>query len=78
MSDAGHVLRADSYRWAERWEAPAEPVNVFVSPPFADFTRRPEALLQLFMKQIIRKSDDALSLARLLGPNKRRTAAGER
>jgi 16S rRNA (guanine(966)-N(2))-methyltransferase RsmD len=47
MSDAGHVLRADSYRWSERWEAPAEPVNVFVSPPFADFTRRPEALLQL-------------------------------
>jgi len=47
MTGAGRVLRADAYRWAERWQAPAEPVNVFVSPPFADFSRRPEDLLQL-------------------------------
>src|SRR5262249_34864483 len=32
----GTVRRADAYRWVEHWEAPAEPVNVFVSPPFPD------------------------------------------
>jgi 16S rRNA (guanine966-N2)-methyltransferase len=41
------VVRSDAYRWAERWLAPAEPVNVFVSPPFADFQNRSEAFLQL-------------------------------
>lgn len=41
------VLRSDAYRWADRWQAPAEPVNLFVSPPFADFQRRPDALVQL-------------------------------
>jgi 16S rRNA (guanine966-N2)-methyltransferase len=31
------VLRADVYRWAERWVTPTTgPVNVFLSPPFPD------------------------------------------
>jgi 16S rRNA (guanine966-N2)-methyltransferase len=47
LADRGRVLRADVYRWAERWQAPAEPVNVFVSPPFADFERRRDDLLRL-------------------------------
>jgi len=47
MSDAGRVQRGDAYRWVERWQPPAEPINVFVSPPFADFTRRTEDLIQL-------------------------------
>lgn len=34
------VLRQDVYRWAERWAASAEPVNVFLSPPFVDLTER--------------------------------------
>jgi 16S rRNA (guanine966-N2)-methyltransferase len=34
------VVKADAYRWAERWRAPNEPVNVFVSPPFADYVQR--------------------------------------
>jgi 16S rRNA (guanine966-N2)-methyltransferase len=41
------IVRADVYRWGERYEAPAEPVNVFVSPPFADLERRPDDLLGL-------------------------------
>jgi 16S rRNA (guanine(966)-N(2))-methyltransferase RsmD len=45
MSDQARVLRSDVYRWAERWEPPAEPVTVFFSPPFRDFDRRPEELL---------------------------------
>jgi 16S rRNA (guanine966-N2)-methyltransferase len=41
------LARTDVYRWAERWTAPAEPVTVFLSPPFVDFERRPEELLQV-------------------------------
>jgi 16S rRNA (guanine966-N2)-methyltransferase len=43
----GHVLRADVYRWAERWIPPAGPVNLFLSPPFADLTDRFETFLHL-------------------------------
>src|SRR2546422_10969731 len=30
FAEEGTVRRADAYRWAEHWEAPAEPVNVFL------------------------------------------------
>jgi 16S rRNA (guanine(966)-N(2))-methyltransferase RsmD len=36
-----HVLRQDVYRWAERWSPLPEPINVFLSPPFADLDERP-------------------------------------
>jgi 16S rRNA (guanine966-N2)-methyltransferase len=39
------VQRADVYRWVERWQPPGEPVNVFVSPPFADYQRLDAMLL---------------------------------
>ncbi len=41
------VLRADVYAWGDRYEPPAEPVTFFISPPFADLERRPDALLKL-------------------------------
>jgi 16S rRNA (guanine966-N2)-methyltransferase len=42
------ILRSDVYRWAERWQPPAEPINVFLSPPFDDFENKlPEMLLLL-------------------------------
>jgi 16S rRNA (guanine966-N2)-methyltransferase len=44
VEERGTLVRADVYRWAERWQPPAEPVNVFLSPPFSDFQRRPEEL----------------------------------
>ena len=44
---ATRIDRADVYRWAERWQPPAEPVTVFISPPFADFEQRAEDLLSL-------------------------------
>jgi 16S rRNA (guanine(966)-N(2))-methyltransferase RsmD len=44
---AGRVLRADVYRWVERWQPPAEPVNVFVSPPYPDLERRQDDMLAL-------------------------------
>jgi 16S rRNA (guanine(966)-N(2))-methyltransferase RsmD len=45
VADRARIVRNDVYRWAERWETPAEPVTVFFSPPFRDFDRRPEELL---------------------------------
>jgi 16S rRNA (guanine966-N2)-methyltransferase len=47
VAEMATLLRADVYRWVERYEAPAEPVTVFISPPFADLQRRADDLLQL-------------------------------
>src|SRR5262249_41815163 len=38
-------VRADVFRWAERWPPPAEPVTLFLTPPFADLDKRPEEFL---------------------------------
>jgi 16S rRNA (guanine(966)-N(2))-methyltransferase RsmD len=45
LLDSSRILRADVYRWAERWSPPADPVNVFLSPPFADLEGKPGELL---------------------------------
>jgi 16S rRNA (guanine966-N2)-methyltransferase len=42
---SSRIVRTDVYRWAERWQPPAEPVNVFLSPPFADLENKPDDLL---------------------------------
>lgn len=47
VEEQGTVIRMDVYRWVERWRPPSEPVNVFFSPPFADYTRRPEEFLAM-------------------------------
>jgi 16S rRNA (guanine966-N2)-methyltransferase len=47
VADRATLARADVYRWGERFEPPAEPVNVFLSPPFADLERRTDYLLGL-------------------------------
>jgi 16S rRNA (guanine966-N2)-methyltransferase len=39
------IYRTDAYRWIATWRAPAEPVNIFLSPPFPNLTERPEDLL---------------------------------
>lgn len=41
------LARSDVYRWVDHWRAPAEPVTVFLSPPFADFEHRPEEMLRV-------------------------------
>jgi 16S rRNA (guanine966-N2)-methyltransferase len=41
------VLKADAYRWGERWIAPADPVNVFLSPPFPDLSEKGDEFLTL-------------------------------
>jgi 16S rRNA (guanine966-N2)-methyltransferase len=47
VGDAARLVRADVYRWAERWQPPAEAVNVFLSPPFPDLTKRSDEMLRL-------------------------------
>ena len=47
VASGARIVRGDVYRWVERWLPPPEPVNVFLSPPFADFARRPDQLVQL-------------------------------
>jgi 16S rRNA (guanine966-N2)-methyltransferase len=47
VRDRASVIRADVYRWAERWQPPNEPINFFLSPPFADLTQRIDAFLEL-------------------------------
>jgi 16S rRNA (guanine(966)-N(2))-methyltransferase RsmD len=47
VTDQARIQRADVYRWAERWQPPAEPVTAFLSPPFADLSHRPEEMLRL-------------------------------
>jgi 16S rRNA (guanine966-N2)-methyltransferase len=47
VQKSGQVIRADVYRWAERWVPPLVPVNLFLSPPFADLTERFDAFLGL-------------------------------
>jgi 16S rRNA (guanine(966)-N(2))-methyltransferase RsmD len=41
------LFRTDAYRWVSAWKASAEPVNVFLSPPFPDLHEQPEALLKM-------------------------------
>ncbi len=47
VGEAARIARSDVYRWIERFRPPAEPVVVFLSPPFADFGRRLDDLLGL-------------------------------
>ncbi|MGL4549959.1 MAG: RsmD family RNA methyltransferase [Gemmataceae bacterium] len=47
MHDKGRLVRADVYRWAERWAPPEEPATVFLSPPFPDLVARPDEFLAL-------------------------------
>jgi 16S rRNA (guanine966-N2)-methyltransferase len=44
VADQARVHRADVYRWADHWQPPAEPVNIFLGPPFPDLAHHPEAI----------------------------------
>jgi 16S rRNA (guanine(966)-N(2))-methyltransferase RsmD len=53
------LYRTDAYRWAAAWVAPKEPVNVFMSPPFADLSEKTEDLartLQLLQAKVAEDS----------------------
>ena len=47
VAEQGRIVRLDVYRWAERWQAPDEPVTVFLSPPFRDYENRLDDLLKV-------------------------------
>jgi 16S rRNA (guanine(966)-N(2))-methyltransferase RsmD len=48
IADRGQIVRTDVYRWAERWRPAADqPLNLFLSPPFADLTDRIDDFLTL-------------------------------
>ncbi len=47
VGNRARISRSDVYRWIERWQAPDEPVTVFLSPPFRDFEQRLDELLNL-------------------------------
>ena len=48
VSDKAQVIKADVYRWAERWvPVGTAPVNLFLSPPFPDLSEKAEEFLAL-------------------------------
>jgi 16S rRNA (guanine966-N2)-methyltransferase len=46
LSRQAKLFRTDAYRWIAAWQAPAEPVNVFLSPPFPDLRERPDEFVK--------------------------------
>ena len=45
LTKRAKLYRTDAYRWIAAWQPPADPVNIFFSPPFPDLTDRPADLL---------------------------------
>lgn len=46
LQKRSRFYRTDSYRWIAAWRPPAEPANVFISPPFDDLKERPEEMVK--------------------------------
>jgi 16S rRNA (guanine(966)-N(2))-methyltransferase RsmD len=44
VANHARIVRADVYRWLERWQPGDQPLNVFLGPPFPDFSDRLDAL----------------------------------
>ena len=59
-ADQASLMRADVYRWGERWQAPAEPVTIFLGPPYADLEQRPEALVMLIADLQLKAAADSV------------------
>ena len=47
VTDRASVQRADVYRWAQHWAAPADPVTLFLGPPYPDYQSRLDGFLAL-------------------------------
>jgi 16S rRNA (guanine966-N2)-methyltransferase len=60
LTRQARIFRTDAYHWVAGWRAPAEPVNVFVSPPFADLTGRSGDLLQALRTLQERVADESV------------------
>jgi 16S rRNA (guanine(966)-N(2))-methyltransferase RsmD len=60
VADQASVVRADVYRWVERWQPPAEPIAIFLGPPYADFQRRLDDLLILIADLQLKAAADSV------------------
>ena len=61
VADRVQVLKADVYRWSERWIAPGkDPVNLFLSPPFPDLSQKAEEFLTLVRTLLDKAPDDSV------------------
>jgi 16S rRNA (guanine(966)-N(2))-methyltransferase RsmD len=47
VNEVTSVHRADVYRWAEHWQAPTEPVIIFLGPPYPHLSERREELMRV-------------------------------
>lgn len=54
------LYRTDAYRWIAAWVAPKDPVNVFLSPPFADLTDKTEDLLASLQRLKDKVAEDSV------------------
>lgn len=57
VGDKVQVLKADAYRWAERWLPPKDAVNLFLSPPFPDLSQKADEFLSL-VNTLLEKAPD--------------------
>ena len=62
LARQGRLFRTDAYHWIAAWRAPAEPVNVFLSPPFPDLSARPADLLQALRTLQEKVADESVSV----------------
>jgi 16S rRNA (guanine966-N2)-methyltransferase len=46
LTRVAKLYRTDCYRWVAAWMPPKTPVNIFLSPPFADLTHKTDDLIQ--------------------------------
>ena len=61
VADRVQVLKADVYRWAERWIPPGkEPVNLFLSPPFPDLSQKADEFLAMVRTLLDKAPDDSV------------------
>jgi 16S rRNA (guanine966-N2)-methyltransferase len=60
VSDQTRIARADVYRWIERFQPPARPITLFLSPPFADYETKLEELLAVVGKLQERIAEDSV------------------
>ena len=60
LTRQARIYRTDAYHWIAAWRAPDEPVNVFLSPPFADLGGRTEDLLQALRTLQEKVADDSV------------------
>lgn len=54
------LYRTDAYRWVAAWIAPKEPVNVFLSPPFADLTTKTDDLINALRTLQTKVAEDSV------------------